>query len=446
MAYGEKCGSLAIVAGAGIGGLAAAAALAPRFDRVVILEKDRQLGDCVRRGAGQGAHIHTLLHGGELGLERLMPGLRNAFLSAGAVEIDVGKNFHVYDFDSWYVSRPLGFSTLQMSRPAYEAVIRKRVLDFGNVSIQTGACMTGLSIEKGCVRGVRISEGSGERELIADFVVDARGRGGALPRDLAKNGFGETPESVIGIAMSYVSGRFKRKATANEEAEAMMIRPRLPDRRYGLVCPTENDECVISLGGRGDIVPPTDLDGFFDYARMLGAPEFYEFIEGAELIGELRSYKKPTSNWRHYDKMPSFPIGLAPLGDTITSVNPAFGQGMSAAVFHALSLASALDKHGLNNSDLHQDYLEAAMNTSAGAWYLAAFADLEFPEVTGERPENFDQIRAFSRGLKLLSDDDPEIHRLGVEIAHMMHPAELLQSEEIIGRVMKKLFEAQSAA
>ncbi len=442
MAYDGKCGSSAIVAGAGIGGLAAAAALAPRFDRVVILEKDQQLGDCVRRGAAQGAHIHTLLHGGELGLEQLMPGLCDAFLSAGAVKIDVGKNFGIYDFGSWRVNRPLGLSVLQMSRPAYEAVMRKRVLEFDNVAIQTGTSVTGLSIEKGCVRGVLIK---GEQEMTADLVVDARGRGGALPRDLLKNGFGEAPESVLGIAMSYVTGRFKKAQAAGEEAKAIMVRPSSPDRRYGLVSPIENGEWIISLGGRGAVEPPLELEGFFDYARMLAAPEFYEMMEGAELIGDLHSYKIPTTNWRHYDQMPAFPQHLAPLGDTIASVNPTLGQGMSVAVFHALGLAAALDKNGLDG-DFCEDYFDAAMNASGAAWTMASYDDLAFPEVTGERPENFEQIAAFSRGLKLLGNDDPEIHRLSVEIAHMLHPPHLLQDDKIIGRVMQKLFESQSAA
>ncbi len=442
LADGEKCGSLAIVAGAGIGGLAAAAALAPRFDRVVILEKDQILNGCVRRGAAQGAHIHTLLHGGEMGLERLMPGLRDTFLSAGAAKIDVGKNFGIYDFNSWRVSRPLGLTVLQMSRPAYEVVMRKRVLEFGNVSIQTGTSVTGLSIEKGCVRGVLIK---GEQEMVADLVVDARGRGGALPRDLVKNGFGEAPESVLGIAMSYVSGRFKRPPGAGDEAKAVMVRPTSPDRRYGLVCPIENGEWFITLGGRGVVEPPSDLEGFLDYARMLAAPEFFEMMDGAELIGDLRSFKIPTANWRHYDQMPAFPQRLAPLGDTIGNVNPTLGQGMSVAVFHALGLADALDKHGLDDG-FSEAYFAAAMNASNAAWTLASYDDLEFSEVTGERPENFEQIAAFSRGLKLLGNDDPEIHRLSVEVAHMLRPPSLLQDEKVVGQVMRKLFEAQSAA
>jgi flavin-dependent dehydrogenase len=441
LAYDGKCGSSAIVAGAGIGGLAAAAALAPRFDRVVIIEKDQRL-DGVRRGAAQGAHIHTLLHGGEMGLERLMPGLRDAFLHAGAVKIDVGKNFGIYDFNSWRVSRPLGLTVLQMSRPAYEVVMRERVLEFANVSIQTGTSVTGLSIEQGCVRGVLIN---GEQEMTADLVVDARGRGGSLPRDLLNNGFGEAPESVLGIAMSYVTGRFKKPPQAGAEAKAIMVRPTSPDRRYGLVSPIENDEWIVTLGGRGVVEPPSDLEGFFDYARMLAAPEFYEMVEGAELIGDLHSYKIPTTNWRHYDQMPAFPQRLAPLGDTIASVNPSHGQGMSVAVFHALGLADALDKNGLDG-DFCKDYFDAAMNASGAAWALASFDDLEFPEVTGERPQNFEQIAAFSRGLKLLGNDDPEIHRLSVEVAHMLRRPDLLQDEKIIGRVMQKLFEAQSAA
>ena len=55
----QHLGRRAIVIGGGIGGLGAAAAMAPFFEEVVVLERD-QLPDGVspRSGVPQGRHLH----------------------------------------------------------------------------------------------------------------------------------------------------------------------------------------------------------------------------------------------------------------------------------------------------------------------------------------------------------------------------------------------------
>jgi 2-polyprenyl-6-methoxyphenol hydroxylase-like FAD-dependent oxidoreductase len=65
-------GEDAFVLGASLGGLAAAAALAERFHRVTVVERDtlpRPGGH--RKGVPQGRHVHILLPAGRMGLDGL---------------------------------------------------------------------------------------------------------------------------------------------------------------------------------------------------------------------------------------------------------------------------------------------------------------------------------------------------------------------------------------
>jgi 2-polyprenyl-6-methoxyphenol hydroxylase-like FAD-dependent oxidoreductase len=66
----------AIVIGAGMGGLAAAKAVAPHFERVIVFDRDA-LPDIrsPRAGTPQARHTHGLLPGGQRALERLFPGI-----------------------------------------------------------------------------------------------------------------------------------------------------------------------------------------------------------------------------------------------------------------------------------------------------------------------------------------------------------------------------------
>ena len=81
----------AVVIGAGMGGLAAAKAIAPYFERAIVLDRDAlPETPAPRVGTPQTRHVHTLLASGEKALEELFPGIRGDFGKAGAVIIRGG--------------------------------------------------------------------------------------------------------------------------------------------------------------------------------------------------------------------------------------------------------------------------------------------------------------------------------------------------------------------
>src|ERR1700755_744514 len=111
-------GKQAIVVGVGSGGLGAAAALSPPFDKVLVLDKDALPdGFAPRAGAGQSSHIHQLLRGGADSLERLLPGLEADFYKAGAAKLRGGQDIEVRDFGGLLPPNDAGFSTPSLSRP-----------------------------------------------------------------------------------------------------------------------------------------------------------------------------------------------------------------------------------------------------------------------------------------------------------------------------------------
>src|SRR5215470_15559397 len=92
-AMGNIADQVAVVIGAGMGGLAAAGALSEFFGRVIVLDRDKLPSEGVpRSGAPQGAHTHGLLIGGLRALQMLFPGIDEDFRAAGAVTIDAGRD------------------------------------------------------------------------------------------------------------------------------------------------------------------------------------------------------------------------------------------------------------------------------------------------------------------------------------------------------------------
>src|SRR5580698_9742192 len=79
-------GEHAIVIGAGIAGLGAAAALSPHFGKVTVLERDSLPVEVIpRSGVPQSNQLHGLLNGGLRALETLFPGFERDLAKAGAV-------------------------------------------------------------------------------------------------------------------------------------------------------------------------------------------------------------------------------------------------------------------------------------------------------------------------------------------------------------------------
>jgi phytoene dehydrogenase-like protein len=67
-------GQKAIVVGAGMAGLMAAAVLSKFFTNVIIVERDKlPPGPALRKGVPQGAHVHTFLGYAVEAMEKLIP-------------------------------------------------------------------------------------------------------------------------------------------------------------------------------------------------------------------------------------------------------------------------------------------------------------------------------------------------------------------------------------
>lgn len=395
---GHRLATRAVIAGAGIAGLAAAAALAPFFDTVELLERD-ELPDTPRprKGVAHDLQVHILLKGGELALERLIPGTRAALLTAGATEIRQAEDVSIWERDAWQATRDLGYSQLMMSRPAFEHVLRRQVLSFGNVTIRDRTPVESLPFG-------------------ADLTVIATGRGDRL---LATVG---APETALGIEVNYTSARFAKPQRFRGERRFIACIPRPPDDGYGLVCPVENDEWLITLCCRfGDRVPE-DLDAFRAYAEALPIREIADRLREAVPLTPVHRYRIAEARWRHFEHGTGLPPRVLPIGDCISSFNPTFGQGMSVAAGHAVALRDVLATWQGSLDGVAAAYLPRAAEVSRQAWSLAAMVDLEYPRTEGERPANFDKIVLGTEAIRRAAMQHLEVQRLRFEIGNLMKP------------------------
>ena len=429
-------GSKAIVVGAGIGGLAAAAALSQHMSDVLVIDRDILLHDnAARLGVGQGAHTHQLLKAGELALERLLPGITDNFVAAGAVQMTVGRDVKVYDFGGWMDDCDAGFTVTSLSRPAYEGVLRRRVVALENVRFHSETPVRRFVVEDGHCTGVQREDGA---ILAADLVVDSTGLTAPLLHQLQEEGHAEFPTEEIRINVAYTTGRFRRPEKWRDDQIGYFVLPSPPDTHFGLMLPIEDGQWILSLGARGGAVPPRDLQAFKEYAKGLVEPHVYERIKDAEVVGELRTFRKPTATRHRIWEATKWPQRLIPIGDAMSSVNPTYGQGMTVAACEADALETLLAGQ-TPLDDLVKAYLSIAGEISGRAWSLSTNSDYVYPETEGERPANFAMSRALAATLRKLADEDMEFRHLRYRLVHMLETADALRSGPLAVRFFTAL-------
>jgi hypothetical protein len=76
------------------------------------------------------------------------------------------------------------------------------------------------------------------------------------------------------------------------------------------------------------------------------------------------------------------------------------------------------DPGGDSPADLAAKFFAAAVNVIETPWMQAAIPDFARPETTGERPADLEQRLKFGGAPQRLAAQDPEVHRLMVEVRH----------------------------
>ena len=212
----NPAGTHAVIVGASMAGLLAAAATAPYYQRVTLLEREvLPPAGQGRRAVPQGRHVHAFLPGGLRALDKLLPGLPDAMVAAGAIRCESMREIRMVIAGHPISRAAMGADNLLASRPFFEGQVRTRVLGLPNVELRDGATVDGLvpNSEGRRVAGVRVSTTDGASTIEADLVIVANGRAGQVPAWLKAFGCPtpDTDELVVDLMYEHgISGMRER--------------------------------------------------------------------------------------------------------------------------------------------------------------------------------------------------------------------------------------------
>ncbi|MCE7986626.1 MAG: FAD-binding monooxygenase [Caldilinea sp. CFX5] len=435
----------AVVIGGSIAGLLAARVLSEHFAQVTIVERDQlPEGAEPRKGTPQSRHGHGLLAAGCQIMERLLPGFGDELVANGALPCDVIGDARWYQRGGYKAKFKSGLQGILVSRPLIEMVIRRRVLALPNVRLQeAGVQELVASADHSRVTGVRLADGT---SVLADFVVDASGRGSRAPVWLEALGYAKPVEERINIGVGYATQIFRRRPADLNGDLAAFITPTAPEQtRVGFMVPMEGDRWIISVGGWLGDHPPTDAAGWIEFARTLSAPDIYEVVKNAEPLSDIVVHKIPANIRRRYEQLRRSPAGFVVMGDALCAFNPVYGQGMTVAALEVQALEELLQTDA-NLNNLHRRFFARVAKIVDVPWSMATGEDFRYPTIAGKRPAGTALLHRFLDRVHFVARYDAVVCRTFFDVANMLKPPTALFAPKMLWRVLTGGQKGQPAA
>jgi 2-polyprenyl-6-methoxyphenol hydroxylase-like FAD-dependent oxidoreductase len=435
-----QIGDHAVVLGASMAGLLAARVLADAYGQVTVIDRDElPKASTHRRGVPHGRHAHALLARGQQALEELFPGLTAELIAQGVPTGDLLAN------GRWYVSghrlrqQPIGLVSLCVSRPLLEGYVRARVRALPNVAFLDSCDIVGLAAtpDGRRVTGARVlrrADGGAKELLGADLVVDATGRGSRTPIWLQALGYERPDEEQVRVGLGYTTRTYRLPPDALDGDLAVLDATTPEHPRGGALLRLEGDRWMVTLAGMLGDHPPTDPDGFLDFARSLRFPDIYQTVRDAEPLDDPVPFRFPASVRHRYERLDRFPDGLLVMGDAVCSFNPIYGQGMSVAALEALTLRRHLQRGAEPQPRHFFGDLTRVVNVP---WDIAVGGDLAVPGVQGRRTLKVRLVNAYIARLHAAAAHDAHLASAFVRVAGLIAPPQSLLRPSIAVRVLR---------
>jgi 2-polyprenyl-6-methoxyphenol hydroxylase-like FAD-dependent oxidoreductase len=440
----------AVIVGGGIGGLAAAGAVAPYFREVEVFDRDDlPVSARSRFGTPQDRHSHGLLAGGLKALGEIYPGFQGDLIDAGAVSVRVAQDVRIERPDFGVLPRrDFGRSILCASRPLIEHVLRERAEALPNVVLRGGCRVAEIvAADNGrAAPAVRFSVDLGSPiTRDADLVVDASGRGNLTLALLDALGWGRPDVTAIGVDIAYATVVVSVPTDAPTGWKLALTFGAPPfDARHAVLAPIEGQRWTVTIGelhGEGRL---QTWEAFLEEGLgRLHTRTMYDALRRAEPAKEVRQYGLQASQWRHFERLPRLPRGVLPLGDALCRFNPIHGQGMSSAAKQARLLRDVLEQLTTTPDPIQAvqaGVMAGVADVVQTPWAMSTTADLAFPATRGERPADFEEGQAFEAALFRAAVIDPVVHRTLMDVMQLLKPVGVLREPD-----MQRRLEASTA-
>ncbi|MBX0355399.1 NAD(P)/FAD-dependent oxidoreductase [Bacillus toyonensis] len=428
----------AIVIGGSMAGKFAAKALSTSFKEVIILEVgDKWDGKASRKRVPQSDHPHVLLKGGEKAIEELFPTITNELIEAGSIINNFTRDLKWHQFGLWKQPFIGEVHMIQQSRPLLEWHIQKRIDQVSNITITNKTLVNGLLVDgklnKVCGVKVKYLETGMQEEVHADIVVDASGFGSKSMEWLREYEI-EVQEEKVRIDLFYATRMFQLKENEELDCCNMLMSPSFPENPYGVLIQTiEDNRYFVTFSGYANEKAPQTDNEFYDFAENLSIPNVTEFLNKAEGITDIKTYKIPYQVRRRFDLVNNVPEGLLVVGDAQCRFDPVFGQGVSVAAMEAHQLQLLLQSRKQLDKTFTQQFYKKTADIIEIPWDMTTTEISRHPQLKRELTTKQKFQLWYTKQIYRLSASDSDVYIRLVRVMnlirspfHLFHPKVLL--------------------
>ncbi|KAF8891422.1 hypothetical protein CPB85DRAFT_1441025 [Mucidula mucida] len=334
--------------------------------------------------------------------------------------------------------------TLYASRQALETLLRRLTLHkpaYPNIT-QVSGTVVGATVDlsqPGYIQGVTVRTNDGAfSEIEASLVVDCSGPTQAGIKILHRAGFTDK-ESLSQLKVTF-DPKMAYSTLCFAVSPGLAARLPIPGGFESLggaiiavLCDLTKDTktfaCVkqegnivsMCCGAWGGSDLPTTLSGVREHVASITLtrplpPWFWDFLD---LMREVQdtctcsTVRIPPSFWTHYEKAQNLPSNWIAIGDSVSRVNPVFGQGSSKALLGVLAANTLVCglKENRVPSDFSLRFFKSQANKIKLVWNNAKLVDYGMPTTTpaaGEDRASCSLSRWFMRRLQELSRTDEQ--------------------------------------
>ncbi len=243
--------------------------------------------------------------------EELFPGVTADLAAQGSHLLDQGSDFRILYRSGWSPRKKIGIEFCTFTRPLLETTVRRHLMANSKINLLQGFEVAGLVNEDGTrVNGVRIRPRHHDpnalpevETLAAELVVDTSGRGSKAPEWLEAEGFARPEETVVDAFWGYATRIYEPVEEYKKEWKSLLLMNRPPYQpRAGIIQPIEGNRWIVTIAGVMHDYPPTDEEGFLQFARSLSTPELYRAIQHARPLSKIWGYRRTENRLRNYEK------------------------------------------------------------------------------------------------------------------------------------------------